>query len=159
MTIYAAAGAKLFIGGEFTVDGDVVTTDFDGETWTEVKQLEGLGSLGDASEEVTFDDLGKRRRQRIKGVRNAEPMEIVAGLDHADPGQSAIFAAERSDANFAFRVVFDDAPTGGTPSERMFAAQVGSAREELAEANSVIKLMASLWINTNVARVQAAAGV
>ena len=111
MTIYAAAGSKLFIGGEFTIDGDVETTDFAGETWVEVKQLEGLGSLGDASEEITFDDIGKRRRQRLKGVRNAEPMEIVAGLDHADPGQAAIFAAERSDANFDFRVVFDDART------------------------------------------------
>ena len=50
-----------------------------------------------------------------------------------------------------------DAPAGGTPSERYFIAKVGSASEAYDTANAVMKLNASLWVNSNVVRVNAAA--
>ncbi|WP_237685028.1 hypothetical protein [Szabonella alba] len=53
-------------------------------------------------------------------------------------------------------MVLNDAPPGGTPSERYFVAVVGSASEAYDTANNVIKLNASLWVNSNVVRVNAA---
>ena len=83
-------------------------------------------------------------------------MEVVCGIDYSDAGQIAALAAEKTDENYAFKLEFDDAPAGGTPSERYFVAMVGGASEQLDTANNVMKLNLSLWINSNVVRVNAA---
>src|SRR5690606_29518537 len=84
-------------------------------------------------------------------------MAVVADLDYADPGQIALIAAEKSAHSFAFKLVFNDAPVGGTPSERYFVALVMSAAEQYNEANSVMALNATLEIDSNIVRVAAAA--
>ncbi|RXV64864.1 hypothetical protein C6W92_06075 [Roseovarius sp. A46] len=157
--IFATAGAKLFIGGvKDTQSTDFVESDFSTETWTEIKELESLGSFGDTSEEISFTSIGDSRTRRLKGSRNAGSMEVVMGIDYADAGQIALIAAEKTIFNYAFKVEFNDAPEGGTPSERLFVAAVGSASEALDTADNVMKLNASLWVNSNVVRVDAAAG-
>lgn len=157
MTLYATAGAKLYIGSAIVLaDTDLAAADFTGETWVEIRHPESLGSIGDTAQEIAFDDIGARRTKRLKGQRSAGTMEVVFGINYADPGQVALHAAEKVDSDFAFRLVFDDAPSGGTPSERMFAAMVGSASEQFDAANNVMKLSASLWVNSNVVRVDAA---
>ncbi|MFN4102124.1 MAG: hypothetical protein ACK4GT_20370 [Pararhodobacter sp.] len=158
MTIYATAGARLYIGGPLPAkSSDFVLADFDTQTWVEIDETEGLGSAGDTSAEVTFDGINSARTRRLKGTRSGGTMEIVCGLDMADPGQIALIAAERTKHDYAFRVVLADAPAGGTPSERMFVAQVGSAAEQYDTANSVMKLNASLWVNSNIVKVAASA--
>lgn len=158
MPIFATAGAKLFIGGVLAQKSDdFVEADFSTESWTEIAHLESLGTLGDNANEVTFESIGENRTKRLKGTRNAPPMEVVCGIDYADAGQIALVAAEKEIHDYAFKVEFNDAPSGGTPSERLFIAKVGSASESLDTANSVMKLNASLWVNSNVVRVDAAA--
>lgn len=157
MPIYATAGAKLYIGDVISdKSSDFTEADFAAETWTNISHLESLGTLGDQAEEITFDALGEGRRKRLKGVRNAPTMEVVAGIDYADAGQQALIAAEKTDHDYAFKIEFDDAPVGGTPSERYFIAKVGSSSEAYDTANSVMKLNASLWVNSNTVRVDAA---
>jgi hypothetical protein len=156
--IFATAGAKLFIGeAKSTQSADFTDTDFTSETWTEIKETESLGSFGDTSEEVTFEGLADSRARRLKGTRSAGAMDVVMGIDYQDAGQLALIAAEKTKENYSFKVEFNDAPPGGTPSERLFVAAVGSASESLDTANNVMKLNASLWINSNVVRVNAAA--
>uniref|UniRef100_A4WS96 Phage tail protein n=1 Tax=Cereibacter sphaeroides (strain ATCC 17025 / ATH 2.4.3) TaxID=349102 RepID=A4WS96_CERS5 len=158
MTIYATNGAKLFIGGVLAAKaGDFVQADFASQEWAEVGELEGLGSIGDAAAEITFDSISGNRTRRLKGTRNAGTMEVVCGIDYQDPGQVALLAAEKTRHDHAFKLVLNDAPVGGTPSERYFVAAVGSAVEALDTANNVMKLNASLWVNSNVVRVNAAA--
>lgn len=160
MAIFATNGSSLFIGGAISVDGnDLTVTDFNGETWTQVNETENLGKFGDTSNEITFAGLSSGRQRRLKGVRDAGTMEVICGIDYADAGQLALVAAEKTNFDYAFKVVFNDAPEGGTPSERYFAAAVGSASEVLDTADNVMKLNASLWINSNVVRVAAAPGV
>ena len=53
MTIFATAGAKLFIGGVIDVTDELAEDDFTGQTWKEIKETEALGSVGDAAEPVT----------------------------------------------------------------------------------------------------------
>lgn len=154
MPIFATAGAKLFIGGP--LNGPLVTeSSFSGITWVEVKRLETLGAIGDTSEPVTFDDIGEARRIKLKGVRDAGTMEVVAGIDYSDAGQEDVLEAEASPNSFAFKIQFNDAPAGGTPSLRLFVAHVLSASEQLDTASSVMKLNMSLGVNSNVVRVAA----
>ncbi|MAC79295.1 MAG: hypothetical protein CML66_14685 [Rhodobacteraceae bacterium] len=158
MPIFATAGAKIYIGGAVPAKTtDHVEADFDAQTWVEIKQAESIGSFGDTSQEITFDVISESRTRRVKGTRSAGTMEVVCGIDYADAGQLAAIAAEKTDNNYAIKIEFDDAPTGGTPSERYFIAIIGGASEQLDTANNVMKLNLSLWINSNVVRVNAAA--
>ncbi|MGK7661962.1 MULTISPECIES: hypothetical protein [unclassified Marinovum] len=160
MPIFATAGATLHIGAALAAkQTNFVASDFDSQTWTEIKETESLGSFGDTSQEILFDSVASRRTRRIKGSRNAGSMEVICGIDYADAGQIAAIAAEKTSDNYAFKLVFDDAPSGGTPSERYFIAMVGGATEQLDTANNVMKLNLSLWINSNVVRVNAAEAV
>lgn len=158
--IFSTAGSKLYIGGiQDMKSADFVAGDFSTETWTEITGLESLGSVGDTSEEIAQAVVGEGRTKRIKGTRNAGAMEVVMAINYADAGQQALLAAEKTPDDYAFRVAFNDAPAGGSPSERMFIAKVGSVMEAYDTANSIMKLNSSLWVNSNVVRVNATAGV
>lgn len=158
MTIYATNGAKLFIGLALANKAtDFVLADFSTSGWVEIGETEGLGSIGDTSAEITFDGIGANRTRRLKGTRNSGTMDVVCGIDYEDAGQIALLAAEKAKGEYEFKLVLNDAPAGGTPSERYFIAAVGSAVEALDTANNVMKLNASLWVNSNVVRVNAAA--
>lgn len=157
MPIFATSGAKVFIGTVLDAKpADFVAADFTSQTWTQVNNLESVGSFGDTATEITFDDIGKNRTQKLKGTRNAGNMEMVCGIDYADAGQIALLAAEKSIHDYAFKVEFNDAPEGGTPSQRLFIAKVMSAAEQLDTANNVMKLNSTLGINSNIVRVNAA---
>lgn len=157
--LFATAGSKLYIGG--TLPGfaystaDLTTSSFEGQDWTEIGGTTNLGGAGDTSELITSNQVGVARTRKLKGVRNAGSMQVVADIDYADPGQLALIAAEKERDAYAFRLVFNDAPPGGTPSERLFFALVMSALEEWNEANSVMSLNATLEIDSNIVRVSA----
>lgn len=156
MTIHATNGTKIYIGSVMLPEIDDLTeADFTGETWVEIGETEGLGSVGDTANEITADLINRGRTFRAKGTRNAGTMEIVCALDPTDPGQVAVVAAEKTRNNYAFRIEFPDAPSGGTGTTRYFIALVGSAVEALDAANNVMKLNTSLWVNSNVVRVAA----
>lgn len=158
MPIVATAGTKLFIGTVLDPKADdFVAADFTAQTFVRVNNLEGLGTLGDTSTEITFDDIGKGRTQKLKGTRNAGNQELVIGIDYADAGQIAILAAEKAIHDYAFKLEFNDAPAGGTPSQRLFIAKVMSAAEALDTANNVMKLNVTLGINSNIVHVVAEA--
>lgn len=113
MTIYAANGAKLYIGGPLASKStDFVLADYAAQTslWTEIGETEGLGSLGDTSAEITFQGISANRDRRLKGTRNAGTMEVVCALDYADAGQVDLLAAEKARGEYAFKLVLADAP-------------------------------------------------
>lgn len=156
--LYATNGAKLFIGAAIAQQSDdFELTDFSGQTWLEIKELESLGTVGDTSAEISIDIIGEQRTKRLKGTRSAGTMEVVCGLDSADAGQAAAVAAEKTIHDYAFKLVLNDAPAGGTPSERYFIAMVAAAPEAFDAANNVMKQQLSLWVNSNVVKVNAAA--
>lgn len=157
MTVYTSAGMKVFIGGtKNQKSADFVLADFAEETWLEINEVEAAGQVGDTSEAVNFTALSDNRARTLKGPRSAGTMEIVCGIDPADPGQLSAIAAEKAIHDYAFKLVFNDAPAGGTPSERYFIAKVMSQSEQYDQANNVMKLNISLGVNSNVVRVAAA---
>lgn len=155
--IFATAGATLYIGGALAAKTtDFVLADFSGESWVQVSWMENIGAFGDEAASITFDAIEQQRTQKLKGTRNAGDMTVVCGIDYEDAGQIALRAAEATPNNYAFKVVFNDAPTAGTPSERYFVGLVMSARETLDTANNVMKLNTTIGVNSNIVRVNAA---
>lgn len=157
MTIYATNGARIYIGDALDAKAeDFDLDDFSGQGWTEIGETEGLGTVGDTSAEITFDAIASQRTRRLKGTRNAGSMDIVCGIDPDDEGQQSAIAAEKTPHDYAFKLVLNDAPAGGSPSERYFVAKVASASEAFDSANSVMKLNISLWVNSNIVKVDRA---
>jgi hypothetical protein len=156
--LFATAGSKLYIGQAKAFNGtDFIASDFNGQSWTEIGGTTNLGAAGDTSELISSNQVGAARTRKLKGTRNAGSMAVVADLDYADAGQVALIAAEKTRHAYAFKIVLNDAPVGGTPSERYFVALVMSASEQWNEANSVTALNATLEIDSNIVRVSAAA--
>lgn len=151
MTVYTTNGAKIFIGASMDItSGTVAATDFASQTFTQIKEVQSIGTLGDAASEVTFRSLEDGRARRFKGTRDAGTMELACGLDAEDAGQTALKAAEATSDNYAFKIELPDG------SSRLFAAMVGTAQEAVSEADNIIMLTAALWINSNVVKVAAA---
>lgn len=156
-SIFATAGSQVFIGqAKDPQSADFVLADFAGQSWVEIGWLESIGEFGDESAEITFDAIGEGRTQKLKGIRNAGNMDLVMGVVEDDAGQLALLAAEALPNDFAFRVIFNNAPVAGTPSERYFIGKVMTARERLDTANSVVRRGGRVGINSNVVRVAAA---
>lgn len=159
MGIKATQKAKLFIGGvKAQQSADFTASDFTSETWVAIGWLEDLGEIGDEAEAITFDAIGEGRRLKLKGVRDAGTMEVKLGCDPADPGQIALFAAEATPDDYSFKLEWNDAPpqvtspNTGTPTRRLFIAQVGAVKEGYGSANDVIRLNVTLNVNSNVVR-------
>lgn len=163
MPIFATGGTKVHIGPAKPAQTvDFTAADFTSieEDWIEIGSKESIGEFGDTSAEVTFDDIGKNRTQKLKGTRNAGNMTLVCGIDYSDPGQIALLAAEKTPHDYSFMVEFNDRPAAGASpknSRRYFVAKVMSAAEALDTANNVMKLNATLGINSNIVRVNATA--
>lgn len=158
MSIFATAGAQIFIGGALASQlTPFILSDFDGQSWVEIGWVESIGEFGDESVEITFDPIGAQRTQKLKGMRNAGAMDLVMGVVEDDPGQVALAAAEAAPDDYAFKVVFNNIPAGGsTPSERYFIGKVMTARENLGAANNVVRRGGRVSINSNVVQVLAA---
>jgi len=162
--LFATAGTKVFIGpAKAFSDTPLTTADFPSSggspiTWTEISGTTNLGSAGDTSELITSNHIGSARVRKLKGTKNAGTMTVVCDLDYDDDGQNALLVAEAAKESYAFKIQFNDAPTGGAPSLRFFVAYVMSAEEQFDEANSVQKLNATLEIDSNIVKVAAAAG-
>lgn len=155
--IFATAGSKIFIGSALEAKlGDFVLADFAGQSWVEIGWAESIGEFGDEASEITFDAIGQGRTQKLKGSRNAGTMAARFGVSQNDPGQILVRQAENGPQDFAIRISFNDAltPITGTPSQRYFIAKVMSAREVLDTANNVVRLNASLGVNSNIVMVE-----
>lgn len=156
--LFATAGSKIYIGAAKAFTGtDFVAADFSSVAWTEIGGTTNLGATGDSAELITSAQIGEGRLRKLKGVKNAGSASLVCDASYDDAGQLALVAAAQSPLSYAFKLQFNDAPSGGTPSIRYFTAYVMSASEELGEANSVAKLNATLEIDSNIVRVAASA--
>lgn len=152
--IFATAGSKVYIGQPMAAQlVDFVEADFQQNSFVEIGWLESIGKFGDTAAEITFDAINQARTQKLKGTRNAGNMEMVAGVDTSDVGQAGVRAAETMPYDYAFKVQFNDAPLGGTPSVRYFIGKVMSAAEQLDTANNVVKLNGTVSINSNIVQV------
>lgn len=161
--VYPVAGCKFYISDAAIddQDDDFVEADFSAVEWTEVKGWVTMGAVGDTASLVTSDQIGNSRTKKAKGVRNAGSMENTFDTVKDDAGQLAMIAAEQTDDNYAFRIVYNDAPASGsapTPSESLFVGLVMSQSRSGGGANDPRRRTFTVEVNSNVVEVAAATG-
>ncbi|MBL4928786.1 hypothetical protein [Fuscibacter oryzae] len=119
-------------------------------SWTEISDLEALGQIGIqwGTTEVSPPEDGSEEDQTvtIKTSRAAQSMQIVFGLNGSDDGQVALWAAAKANADYYFCLVLSDGRT------RIWTGPVTSCIEAMDSANSVVKGMATIGINSPITR-------
>lgn len=154
--LYSTNGMKIHIGTAKAYNStDFTAADFSSMTWTEVGGVTNMGSIGDSAELLSAKVISDNRVRKAKGIFNSGSQQIVATLDHADPGQIALREARKVRGTFAFKVTFNDAPAGGTPSVRYYTALVMESVEQFNQADNVMELQATLEIDSNIVEVDA----
>ncbi len=154
--LYPVAGCKIFIGGVLATKAvDFVAADFTSQTWVAIDGWSQMGAIGDSAALITSSIISRGRDLKQKGTRNAGSMQNVFAQIDSDPGQIALIAAEKSPSNYAFKIEFNDAPVGGTPSQRLFVGLVTTAQEAGGAANTVRNLNSTVEINSNIVSVAA----
>lgn len=148
-------GSKLFIGGNVDETTDT-QSEYEAQTWVEVKGVTNLGEFGDSSADITTTELNDNRVQHAKGARDGGSPAFVCNNKPSDPGQQAMYNAEGQPFDYAFKVVFPDKATvNGTGSTRYFRGKVMSIREGVGSANNPITVTFNVGINSDVVRVVA----
>jgi hypothetical protein len=160
MTVSKTAGARFYIGPVANTDTIEAMDDaaalayFEAivdNDWTEVEEIESFGDLGDNTEIATFASVKDRRMRKFKTTRDAGTMALVCGRDPLDDGQTALVAAERTDYNYAFKLVYADAREEAySPSTDYFAGMVLSRPTNLGGVGDITKRTFNIGVNTAV---------
>lgn len=153
------AGAKIYIGGAAmdTSANDFTAADFASVSWTLIDGWSNMGPIGDKSALITTSLINRGRDIKQRGTRNAGSMANKFAVIADDAGQLALIAAEASNSNYPFRIQFDDAPSGGTPTTMYFLGLVTDVSEDGGAANTARIMNGTLEVNSNVTIVEAAA--
>ena len=156
--LFPVAGARFYIGGATaTQSTDFAAADFSGETWVEVDGWETAGAKGDTAEVITTQLINRGRDVKQKGTRNAGSMQNMFASIPGDAGQEDMLEAEQSTNNYAFRVVYNDIPSGGsTGTTHYFVGLVMSWADQGGGANTTRMREATIEINSNIVEVAAA---
>lgn len=155
--LFPVAGAKFYIGGATATQAtDFAASDFSSETWVEVDGWETAGAIGDAAEVITTQLINRKRDVKQKGTRNAGTMENQFASLPGDAGQDDMADAEKATDNYAFRIVFDDMPSGGTAgTTQYFVGLVTAWRDTNGGANTTRMKQGTVEINSNIVEVAA----
>ena len=84
--------------------------------WTQVSSVGSHGETGNNQNILTYDTWDTVVIQKAKGIIDAGSPEIELAALPDDPGQIALRAAAETNQQYAFRIVKNDAPVGGTPT-------------------------------------------
>jgi len=82
--------------------------------WTQVKHVGSIGETGTKDNIVSYDEMDTDVVQKQKGISNAGDPPIEVARVGSDNGQKAMRAAGLTKNSYAFKVVDDDMPSGGT---------------------------------------------
>ncbi len=106
------AGGRLYIGTTASIDfstKQLAQTDFEADTYVEIKEISNVGEFGGAASVLTFPVVSDDFVKKSKGTRNAGDPAIVVGRLANDPGQKAVRAAEETKFYYNFKLELEDA--------------------------------------------------
>jgi len=160
MAVSKTSGTRFFIGPDVNPDtiramSDSNAVDFfeaiDSGDWVEVEEIESFGELGDNTEVATFSNVKDRRVRKFKTTRDAGTMAIVVGRDPLDPGQIAMEDAEKTDLNYAFKIIYADRrDEDHTDSVEYFGGVVLSRPVNLGGNQDITKRTFNLAVNSAI---------
>jgi hypothetical protein len=103
------AGSRVFIATT-PAQSDLTQAGFEALTWTEIKAVGNHGETGETTNILTYDTWDTDVTQKGKGITNAGDPEIEVARIPTDPGQMLLRAAAKTNLNWPFKVVRNDAP-------------------------------------------------
>jgi hypothetical protein len=157
-SIFTTSGSTVSISNTSAPPATFNAAGYAALTYSAINLTEDIGSFGDTSNEVTFDDIANGRTIKIKGQRNAGNMELVVAYDDTSASQALLKAAEEDDstADWHFKVVFDNKlSAGGTNGIAYFSGKVMSNMIAAASADNVVRRNVTIAINTKLIIVAA----
>lgn len=155
MTINTTAKSRVFVG---PANATISTLDeFEGVTWTQIKEIENLGEFGTEGTIIDFLSLEDGRKRKLKGSLDSGNIELVVARDPSDAGQNILRAAADDWNKYPIKVVLNDSPTlTGEPTVYYFRAIVGSARSNYGGADDITKTTFNLAIDGAILEIPAA---
>lgn len=152
-----AAGAKLFIGGTEISDPNAETqSSLEGYSYTEIAHVQDLGTLGDAFNVASFNELGEKRTLRVATFRDGGELSVTLTFDN-DASHDTLISALGKD--FGFKIELDDVGiTGGSPASPTtfyFVAMPTSNQRALSDGSNVITRAVSMQVQSDVFEVDA----
>jgi len=149
--LFAVAGSTIAIGGVLeTKAANFTSSDFASQTWQLIDGWETCGAIGDTSEAITTSLINRGRAIKQKGVKNAGAWENNFANLPEDDGQIDLVAAEATQNNYAFRVVWASGETW------YFIGLVMSKNKAGGGANTVDMRNFNIEVNSNIVEVPAA---
>jgi hypothetical protein len=157
MAIKTGTGCSLAIGTTLATTGGT-QAEYEADAYAAVGEIEEIGEYGDERSIVEFAALGDGRMQKARGVANAGDATITYAHKTADTGQdnlkTAFEATSQSTDEFNFRILFND-QISTSPTKFYFRARISGRRVLAITNDGVIKVRATLAINTAVLEVAA----
>jgi len=148
MTVKTASGSTIAIG---TTAAATTLSDFQGDTYTQLGEVENMGDFGDSSPEVPFASIGDGRTRKSKGARDAGTMAVIVGHDPLDAGQDAIEVAEQTNFEYNFRVILADAKNANfSNSTFYFKGLVMSQRKNVGTNDNIVRKTYNIAINSAI---------
>lgn len=157
--IHKAKGARIYISTT-AVDVDAINAAaneaaaialMSGLNFTEIGEVEEIGEHGDNSEEISFTAIKDGRVRKVKGPRNANTLAITCGRDAIDAGQLAMIAAEQTDYNYAFKIIYADSrAVSYSNTVEYFAGLVMSRPTNIGNVSNVVRRTFNIGINTGI---------
>lgn len=113
MSVFTMANAKIYIGTTAVADD---LTSYEADTYAEIKEVETISGLDDIQNFAAFTSISDARTRRLKTIKAGADVTISCGFDPTDAGQIALRAASAvtQNANYNFKVVYNDATTNKT---------------------------------------------
>ncbi|MGR6329210.1 hypothetical protein ACU5AX_09100 [Sphingomonas sp. XXL09] len=144
-----AAGSTLAISVASPATSDA--TGFAALSFTEIGQVEKLGSFGPSFAKVEFQPL-KGAKQKFKGSVDYGALQPTIAIDSTDAGQTLLqtAGADESQKLYSFCVTFQDG------AKRYFQGRVFGMPETADGADSMVTAAPSIEICTKIVKVPAA---
>lgn len=106
------AGSKIYICATPQAN-DLVQADYEALSWIEIKQISNRGESGSNTNVLNFPTWDTKVIQKAKGLTDAGSPTIEVARVPTDPGQLALRAAAKTNLNYAFKELRNDAVTVG----------------------------------------------
>lgn len=114
---------------------------FEALTYTPVGEVSNLGDRGRTYEDVSYNTLGERGTVHLKGTYDEPETTFEMISDRSDAGQVIMNAASKSDADYAFKVQYQNGEID------YFQAKVFSFVTVGGEANTVRSVSANIRVD------------
>lgn len=117
------------------------STGFAALSYTAVGEVSNLGDTGRTYEDVSYNTLGERGTVHLKGTFDEPETTFEMIADRSDAGQIIVKSASTSDADFAFKVAYQNGDVD------YFQGKVFSFVTTGGEANTVRTVSANIRID------------